>query len=153
GNQIVQRLENIYAHTTPPKPHRTKSIQSTTWYTGNRSAEGQQMRCPIVCYGCGQPGHRRNECPNRREFVSQNIQQNMLQLETYNAGPVGSQGRGQRSGNAAGRGPGGQQIAIGRGQARVFTIDPQEARDNNAVVAGTLFIYSCDAQILIDPGA
>src|SRR5262249_1589852 len=65
---------------------------------------------------------------------------------------VGSQGRSQRPGNAAGRGPGGQQTVVRRGQAMVFAIDPQEARDNNAVVAGTLFICSYDAQVLIDLG-
>src|SRR5262249_37688733 len=105
----------IHTGTASPKPRRTESVQSTAGYIGNRGAKGQQMRRPIVCYGCGQPGHRRNECPNRREFMPQNIQRNMPQPETYNGGPVGSQGGGQRPGDAEGKGPGGQQTTVGRG--------------------------------------
>src|SRR5262249_15594028 len=56
GYQTVQRPENMYARTAPPKPRRTESVQSTAGYTGNRGTEGQQMRRPIVCYGCGQLG-------------------------------------------------------------------------------------------------
>src|SRR5262249_52537897 len=140
GNQTAPRPENVYARTIPPKPRRTKSVQSTAGYTGNCGTERQQMRRPIICYGCGQPGHKRNECPSRGEFAPQNIQRNVPQPETYNAGPIGGQGRGQRPGNVTGRGPGGQQTAVGRGHARVFAIDPQETRDNNAVVTGTLLI-------------
>ena len=41
----------------------------------------------------------------------------------------------------------------GHGQARVFTLTPQDAQASNAVVAGTIPVCYYDARVLIDPGA
>ena len=41
----------------------------------------------------------------------------------------------------------------GRGQARVFTLTPQDAQASNAVVTGTILVCYCDARVLFDPGA
>ena len=41
----------------------------------------------------------------------------------------------------------------GRGQARVFTLTPQDAQASNAVVSGILLVCSLDARVLFDPGA
>ena len=40
----------------------------------------------------------------------------------------------------------------GRGQARVFTLTPQDAQASNAVVTGTLSLCFCEPRILFDPG-
>ena len=40
-----------------------------------------------------------------------------------------------------------------RGQARVFTLTPQDAQASNAIVAGTLSVCSVEARVLFDPGA
>ena len=61
----------------------------------------------------------------------------------------------QSRGRTAGRGftqPSTSQQA-GRGQARVFTLTPQDAQVSNAVVAGTIPVCYCDARVLFDPGA
>ena len=61
----------------------------------------------------------------------------------------------QSRGRATGRGfaqPSKSQQA-GRGQARVFTLTPQDAQTSNAVVAGTIPVCCCDARVLFDPGA
>ena len=61
----------------------------------------------------------------------------------------------QSRGRATGRGyaqPSTSQQA-GRGQARVFTLTPQDAQASNAVVAGTISVYCCNARVLFDPGA
>ena len=60
----------------------------------------------------------------------------------------------QSRGRATGRGfaqPSTSQQA-GRGQARVFTLTPQDAQASNAVVAGTIPVCCCDARVLFDPG-
>ena len=44
-------------------------------------------------------------------------------------------------------------VEAGRGQARVFTLTPHDAQASNAVIAGTLFVCSCEARVLFDPGA
>ena len=41
----------------------------------------------------------------------------------------------------------------GRGQARVFTLTPQDAQASNAVVSCILSVCSLDARVLFDPGA
>ena len=61
----------------------------------------------------------------------------------------------QSKGKATGRGfaqPSTSQQA-GRGQARVFTLTPQDAQASNAVVTGTISVCYCDARVLFDPGA
>ena len=67
---------------------------------------------------------------------------------------VGQQGRGS-VGRPSGRGfiqPSTSQQAS-RGQARVFTLTPQDAQASNAVVSGILSVCSLDARVLFDPGA
>ena len=70
---------------------------------------------------------------------------------------MGQQGRG--TGGRLGGRPGGRGFAqpstsqAGRGQARVFTLTPQDAQASNAVVAGTLSVCSDEARVLFDPGA
>ena len=44
-------------------------------------------------------------------------------------------------------------VEAGHGQARLFTLIPQDVQASNVVVAGTLSICSCEARILFDPGA
>ena len=45
------------------------------------------------------------------------------------------------------------QSAVGRGQGRVFTLDPQEAHASNTTVTGTLSIDKLKARVLFDSGA
>ena len=45
------------------------------------------------------------------------------------------------------------QSAVGRGQGRVFTLDPQEAHASNTVVTCTLSIDKLQARVLFDSGA
>ena len=61
----------------------------------------------------------------------------------------------QSRGRATGRGfsqPSTSQ-QVGRGQARVFILTPQDAQASNAVVAGTIPVCCSDARVLFDPGA
>ena len=61
----------------------------------------------------------------------------------------------QSRGRATGRGfaqPSTSQQA-GCGQARVFTLTPQDAQASNVVVAGTIPVCYYDARVLIDPSA
>ena len=61
----------------------------------------------------------------------------------------------QSRGRATGRGfaqPSTSQ-QVGRGQARVFTLTPQDVQASNAMVAGTIPVCCCDARVLINPGA
>ena len=44
-------------------------------------------------------------------------------------------------------------VEAGHGQARVFTLTPQDVQASNVVVAGTLSVCSCEARILFDPSA
>ena len=44
-------------------------------------------------------------------------------------------------------------LLTGRGQARVFTLTPQDAQASNGVVAGTLSVCSVEARVLFNPGA
>ena len=44
-------------------------------------------------------------------------------------------------------------VEAGHSQARVFTLTPQDVQASNVVVASTLSICSCEAHVLIDPGA
>ncbi|XP_055961862.1 uncharacterized protein LOC130015544 [Mercurialis annua] len=74
--------------------------------------------------------------------------------------PAGSTFSGQRGRGFGGRGGGrnggrgtDQAPQAGRGQARVFALNPHEAQASNAVVQGTLPIYTIDAFILFDPDA
>ena len=44
-------------------------------------------------------------------------------------------------------------VEAGHGQARLFTLIPQDVQASNVIVAGTLSICSCEARVLFDPGA
>ena len=44
-------------------------------------------------------------------------------------------------------------VEAGHGQARVFTLTPQDVQTSNVVVAGTLSVCSCEARVFFDPGA
>ena len=50
-------------------------------------------------------------------------------------------------------GPSQPQGLVGRGQGRVFTINPQDVQASNTAVAGTLFIDKIKARVLFDSGA
>ena len=41
----------------------------------------------------------------------------------------------------------------GHGQARVFTLTPQDAHASNVVISGILSVCSLDTRVLFDPGA
>ena len=123
-----------------------------------------------ACFRCGQLGHLARACPNtdyHTQFAqgsSASVVQPMQLMPPQYRAPmyapprqtqfVGQQGRGSVE-RPSGRGfvqPSTSQQA-GRGQARVFTLTPQDAQASNAVVSGILSVCSLDARVLFDPGA
>ncbi|XP_050211507.1 uncharacterized protein LOC126661690 [Mercurialis annua] len=121
-----------------------------------------------ACFVCGRQGHFARECPmvGQQGYSTSVVQPFYHQPRpTYSTasrqGPVGSTFSGQRGrgfgGRGGGRNGGGrgtdQAPQAGRGQARVFALNPQEAQAANAVMQGTLPIYATDALIVFDPCA
>ncbi|XP_072064475.1 uncharacterized protein [Arachis hypogaea] len=106
-----------------------------------------------ACFGCGQSGHLRRDCPNPRGGFAPGIARPTTPMPSSSAMSIrnsfGPSGRG-----AGGRGQtynrGGSQR--GRGQTRVYALTRQDAQASNAVVAGTLQVCSLDARMLFDMG-
>eukprot|EP00257_Ricinus_communis_P022451 XP_015582180.1 hornerin-like [Ricinus communis] len=129
----------------------TSSGASTCRMCG-RSHQGPCLTSSGACFRCGEMGHMARECP--RYFGRPAFPQGSSASATRPAFPatpehfqdgsqfVGQQGRsfggrssgGRSGGRVQGRASGSQQS--GRGQARVFTLTPQDARASNAVVSG-----------------
>ena len=131
-----------------------------------RVHQGPCHLAPCACFRCGQTGHFARACPYSRyqqaypQGFSSSIAQSAIQPQFYplqsSAQYGGQQDRGpvvRPTGRPSGRGfvqP--STSHAGRGQARVFTLTPQDAQASNVVVAGTLFVCSLDARVLFDPG-
>ena len=144
-----------------------------------RVHQGPCHLAPNACFRCGQQGHFVRNCPfnsspNQTQFqfassassAAPSFSQPRPQFSTpyqsgpFQAGPSQGRGFGGRSGGrfggrGSGRGPtpaASFQQSSG-GQARVFTLTPEEAQTSNAVVAGTISVCGTDAFVLLDPGA
>ena len=97
------------------------------------------------CYGCGETGHIRRNCPK----------------QSYRP-PIargrGGHGRGRYSGGRGGRGNGGHQNDRGNGQtgdrAHCYAFPGRsEAETSDAVITGNLLVCDCMASVLFDPGS
>ena len=113
---------------------------------------------PGACFRCGQFGHFAKAYPNygfQQSFThgsSSSVAQPSYQVpQQYPTQFVSQQSRGRATGRGFAQPSTSQQA--GRGQARVFTLTPQDAQASNAVVAGTIPVCCCDARVLFDPGA
>ena len=111
------------------------------------------------CYGCGETGHIRRNCPK----------------QSYRppiASGRGGHGRGRYSGGRGGRGNGGHQNGRGDGQTGATTTQHgrgngqtsngahcyafpgrSEAEASDDVITGNLLVCDCMASVLFDPGS
>ncbi|EOY26421.1 DNA/RNA polymerases superfamily protein [Theobroma cacao] len=127
--------------------------------TCGRRHSGRCFLTTKTCYGCGQPGHIRRDCPMAHQspdFARGSTQPASSALSVVvSSGREVSGSRGKGAGTSSqGRPSGsGHQSSIGRGQARVFALTQQEAQTSNAVVSGILSVCNMNARVLFDPGA
>ena len=107
-----------------------------------------------ACFGCGQPGHLKKDCPYLKGAFRQVFTPPAVPTPSYSAlspgGSSGPAGRGSGRG-VGGRGPGGR--GSGKGQPRVFALTRQDAQASNVMVAGTLHVCFFNAYVLFDPGS
>ncbi|WRX29259.1 Reverse transcriptase domain - like 10 [Theobroma cacao] len=127
--------------------------------TCGRRHSGRCFLTTKTCYGCGQPGHIRRDCP----MAHQSPDSARGSTQPASSAPSvavsscrevsGSRGRGAGT-SSQGRPSGSEhQSSIGRGQARVFALTQQEAQTSNVVVSGILSVCNMNARVLFDPGA
>ncbi|XP_072081185.1 uncharacterized protein [Arachis hypogaea] len=107
-----------------------------------------------ACFGCGQSGHLRRDCPNPRGGFAPGVARPTTPMPSSSAMSI------ENSSGPSGRGAGGRGQTYnrggsqrGRGQARVYALTRQDAQASNAVVAGTLQVCSLDARVLFDTGS
>ncbi|EOY08454.1 DNA/RNA polymerases superfamily protein [Theobroma cacao] len=127
--------------------------------TCGRRHSGRCFLTTKTCYGCGQPGHIRRDCP----MAHQSPDSARGSTQPASSAPSVAVSSGQEVSGSRGRGAGtssqgrpsgsGHQSSIGRGQARVFALTQQEAQTSNAVVSSILSVCNMNARVLFDPGA
>ncbi|XP_017974363.1 PREDICTED: uncharacterized protein LOC108661520 [Theobroma cacao] len=110
--------------------------------TCGRRHSGRCFLTTKTCYGCGQPGHIRRDCP----MAHQSPDSARGSTQPASSAPSVAVSSGREVSGSRGRGAGtssqgrpsgsGHQSSIGRGQARVFALTQQEAQTSNAVVSG-----------------
>jgi len=108
--------------------------------------------CPYlndVCYHCGEPGHRKRECPQRT--MGQAQRQGFSVQSQQQSATVDRPGRPAQSGTSAVRGR--PRVQGGGVQGRVFRMTQEDMRAATDVVSGTLLLESQLVYTLIDPGA
>ncbi|QHO13950.1 DNA/RNA polymerases superfamily protein [Arachis hypogaea] len=132
-------------HTRPAQPY---CLQCGSYHSGIC------IKATGACFGCGQSGHLRKDCPNPRGGFAPSIARPTTPMPSSSAMSIGN------SSGPSGRGAGGRGQTYnrggsqrGRGQARVYALTRQDAQASNAVVAGTLQICSLDARVLFDTGS
>jgi hypothetical protein len=129
-----------------------------------RNHRGPCRRSSGVCFGCGQVGHMKRDCPLIvGQMDSQTIQSPAQSATSNNTAGRGLIGQRAYGGNArssdgrgrfGGRGNGGRdQIPPELPRARVYAITNQDAQASNAVLTGTLTVGLSKARVLFDPGA
>ncbi|KAG5553992.1 hypothetical protein RHGRI_011757 [Rhododendron griersonianum] len=96
--------------------------------TCGRNHNGQCRMVTLICFGCGQPGHYKSECPKVATGA--------------NAIPVNKTTGALGSGNANNKGKG-----------KAFALVPGDPRNNDRVVAGIMILCSLPAHVLLDSGS
>ena len=115
-----------------------------------RAHRGQCLKDFSGCYGCGETGHLKRNCPRAQQTAS-------APPLAAPAFPPPQQGSAPPSSSRASAPA--PQLQIGdsagrtRAQARVYAATQQEAAAAPDVVTGTMSIMSYDACVLIDPGS
>ncbi|WRX23329.1 zinc finger protein [Theobroma cacao] len=127
--------------------------------TCGRQHSGRCFLTTKTCYGCGQPGHIRRDCP----MAHQSPDSTRGSTQPASSAPSVAVSSGREVSGSRGRGAGtssqgrpsgsGHQSSIGRGQARVFALTQQEAQTSNVVVSSILSVCNMNARVLFDPGA
>ncbi|CAN1829918.1 hypothetical protein LINPERHAP1_LOCUS32695 [Linum perenne] len=139
----------------PPRPFRSapsRGAPPSCNFCG-RPHLGECKICTGTCFGCGQQGHYKRECPNRV------VQGRATSEPTVNGGRAPS---GIRSGSRRDRGhnnEGGhdrrdqsQASRVG-GQPRLFAVRREEANAAPDVVTGMITIFGQPAFALMDSGS
>ncbi|EOY08659.1 DNA/RNA polymerases superfamily protein [Theobroma cacao] len=109
--------------------------------TCGRRHSGRCFLTTKTCYGCGQPGHIRRDCPMAHQSPdsvrgSTQPASSAPSVAVSSGREVsGSRGRGADTSSQGRPSGSGHQSSIGRGQARVFALTQQEAQTSNAVVS------------------
>ena len=113
-------------------------------------------RGPGTCFHCHRPGHIRTYCPLLQGGV-QAVAPPAAPRPQFRPAPQPGFQQGQmgRGGGGPARGiPAPRQTAAGRGQARLFALQPHDLEEvDHDVVAGMVSICSVDARVLFDSGA
>ncbi|XP_025665169.1 uncharacterized protein [Arachis hypogaea] len=137
------------------------SVSSPRPFVGGTSKSSAQVwdlpfqymffKATRACFGCGQSGHLRRDCPNPRGGFAPSIARSTTPMPSSSPMSIGN------SSGLSGRGAGGRGQTYnrggsqrGRGQPRVYALTRQVAQASNAVVAGTLQVCSLDARVLFD---